>query len=113
MPEEIRFPLSFGSCPNCGSTRRVAEMVTNEEIEKGKISSTAKTSMFNMKSLICDPDRMSKLFVPQKAIVLLAAADICVDCGTLYATSVEKGEGVLDVERPQPIGPMPSFFGKG
>ena len=116
MTEELQFPFNFSSCPNCGSTRRIAETVTKEEISKGKIKEGSRTAMFVMKSVVHDPDKATKLLAPQKVIVLLAVADICADCGTMYAINVEKGEGVLDIERPQqpPFGgQMPSFFGKG
>ena len=84
--EELKFPVDFTSCPNCGSTRRIAEEVMNREKEKGKIGQEAKTFAFMQQSLIADP---RKPFIA--APILLTMYDICADCGTVYCVHAELG----------------------
>lgn len=89
MPEEkqgLKFPLDFNECPSCGSTKRVAETVLNQEKEAKRIGANARAAIHVARSMIADP-RMIGL----KAPVIIAFLDICAGCGTVYCVHAELG----------------------
>jgi len=86
MEEELKFPLEFNECPNCGSTRRVAGIIAEQEREKGKIGKDAQMALHQFTSIIADP-RMVTLQAP----AIIAYVDICADCGTLYCIHAQLG----------------------
>ena len=88
MLEELHFPIDFDKCPVCGSTRRVAEEIMKEEIEKGKIGEGIKAAVTIFQAIITDPRKL-QLSVP----VLITAIDVCADCGTVYCIHAEKRTG--------------------
>ena len=101
MPDEIKFPLNFNSCPNCGSTRRLADIVLNQEKEKGKVGKEAKASIQVFHAVIADP-RM----VTFEAPAIMAFMDICADCGTMYCVHAQLGKATRQVT---PRGDMRPF----
>lgn len=107
---EIKFPIDFTNCPNCGSERRIAESVTNEEIAKGSLKLGQKTPFIVSRAVIFDPT--VKLF-GKKALVLLGIFDVCADCGTVYCIHAEKGTGTVEPQIPPPTDRMPPGFGRG
>ena len=110
---ELQFPIDFTCCPNCGSERRVAETVTNEEIEKGNLKPEHKTPFIASRALIFDPSSM-KLVLGEKIVTALYGfIDICADCGTVYARHIEKGQAVVGIELMPPKGQVPPGFGRG
>jgi len=84
--EEVKFPIDFDSCPNCGSTRKLAEEVMRKEKDKGKVGEEAKPFAFFGQSLMADPRRP---FI--SAPILLTFYDVCADCGTVYCVHAELG----------------------
>jgi len=84
--EELKFPIDFDSCPNCGSTRRLAEEVMRKEKDKGKVGEDTKPFAFSGQSLMADP-RKTFLSAP----ILLTFYDVCADCGTVYCVHAELG----------------------
>jgi len=89
MPEEkqgLKFPLDFNECPSCGSTKRVAETVLNQEKEAKRISANARAAIHVAKSMIADPRIMGL-----KAPVIISFWDICADCGAVYCVHTELG----------------------
>lgn len=79
--EDIKFPLTFDKCPNCGSTRRVANEVLQKQKDEGKIAPGVNAFIARHQSLIVDP-RRTWLSAP----IITTFYDTCVDCGTLYCT---------------------------
>jgi len=78
---ELEFPLVFDQCPNCGSERRIVEILLEKEREQGRINKDAKATVMIQNTAIVDPTRAGMaLTIP----VLLTFYDICADCGTLY-----------------------------
>lgn len=77
--EKPEFPKEFNQCPNCGSTRRIANEVLQTEKDKEKIREQVKAFMFQTQCLIVD---QTKAWL--SAPMILAWYDVCVDCGTFY-----------------------------
>ncbi len=78
MVDEIRFPLNFTQCPNCGSERRVAGEVLETEKEKGKAKAEIISFLFQHQSVIAaSPHFLS-------APMVTTFYDACTDCGTVY-----------------------------
>lgn len=109
--EELQFPIEFDKCPVCGSTRRLVALVTDEEIEKGNIKKETKGKIpfLSGRAAIFDPTALKLISIPSHCPVLVGYFDICLECGTLYCTKIEKHIGHVQVERKPGIPP----FGKG
>ena len=108
---ELKFPIDFKECPNCGSNRRIAEIVTNEEIEKGNLKPGQRTPFIAAKALVFDPKTL-KIITPNKEVlILLGFFDACADCGTIYCLQATKNIGT--VEMGPSSGEMPPGFGRG
>lgn len=110
MEEELKFPLEFKECPNCGSTKRVFETVMNQERAKGKIGEDARGGTRTQVVIVAD---MRKAFLSAPALAI--TWDMCADCGHEYCVRID-----LTTATPQmrPQGPgMKGFgglpFGKG
>ena len=88
MEEEpqLKFPLEFKECPNCGSTRRVAGTIAEQEKQKGKLAKEVQACIQQLTCIITDP-RMIALQAP----VIIAFMDICADCGTYYCIRAQLG----------------------
>ena len=86
MIEELKFPLKFDSCPNCGSTKRIAGSVAEQEKEKGRIGKDAQGFIQKLSAIITDP-RIAALQAP----IVIAFMDICSDCGTYYCVLAQLG----------------------
>lgn len=53
--EGVKEPLDFTKCPVCGSTRRIANEVLKEQIEKGKMPQSSHAFLFSHQSVIAKP----------------------------------------------------------
>ena len=84
MSDEIQFPLDFDVCPNCGSTKRVANELVQVEKEHNLAPLGMKAWLWDHQTIIAD-----KKSPPVSAPVVAACFDVCVDCGTLYCVHVE------------------------
>ena len=101
----------FEKCPNCGSTRRLAEEVAVEQREKGMMGKGLKYGLHQLGGPILDPRRVNKMLVGTKIPTVTALLDVCLDCGTIYAVRLERGEVPLGavVAQPPPGQPPPGF----
>jgi len=111
---ELKFPINFKECPNCGSTRRIAEIVTNEEIEKGNLKPGQRTPFIVARTIVADPQKLKLIAltaIGREELVLMGFLDICADCGTVYCVQATKNIGTVGVG--QPSGEMPPGFGRG
>lgn len=108
-------PIKFDSCPNCGGTHRVVEEETNKAIARGELKLDAKIPAIVSRSLIFDPKLMPKISgVTKQVPAIFGFYDICVDCGTLYCISIEKGMATIEAKTQAPFGiEPPPFFGRG
>jgi len=87
MTDEIKFPLEFKACPNCGSERRLAGELIEQEKEKGKAGPDTVGALNVFSAIIADP-RRAILQAPG----VTAYTDMCLDCGTIYCVRVDGGK---------------------
>ncbi|MCK9435744.1 MAG: hypothetical protein M0Q12_00885 [Synergistaceae bacterium] len=99
MTEELKFPLEFKKCPVCGSERRVADILRDQEVEKKKINPHLLMAIQALNVAICDPTR-PVLSSP----VITAILDVCADCGCYYAKFVNVHDQVLQMKGGPPPG---------
>ena len=84
QPSELKFPLDFAKCPNCGSTQRLADSVMKAEVARGRPlgKSIAVAAVFQ--AAIGTPT-----LIGQQIPMLSVFADFCVNCGALYCVHAE------------------------
>jgi len=99
--QEVKFPIEFTACPNCGSTERMAGSILKKQQEEGKAGQDVKAVALTGKTIIADPRKIN-LAVP----VLLTFLDICTECGTVYCVRAELGKGSMSTQSP-PGGKLP------
>lgn len=87
--DEIQFPVSFNSCPNCGSTRRLVGDLLAKEAEKGRVPPGTKGCVLQQQTLIGDP-ATAMFGIP----VVRTFFDVCADCGTVYCIEAHLGKAV-------------------
>ena len=92
--EKLKFPMSFTKCPACGSEIRLVETAMKENLQPAQ-----KTTMHMFGVALTD--QVGAVILPTVP-VLMIFTDVCVDCGCLYVTHVEKMVG--RAQRPGPPG---------
>ncbi len=93
----------FDQCPNCGCSIRVYESAANQMILEGKEPADYRYVMQQFQSVIASPKHLESAPIGSKLPAITTQLDICQDCGTVYAISVEWEE----VEKRQaPIRPI-------
>lgn len=92
----------FDRCPACGSTRRLAGSVAEEQIEKGQMGTGWKYGLYRMGGPILDPKKVNQLLVGTRIPTVTALLDVCLDCGTVYAVRLERDETSLRAVMSQP-----------
>ena len=108
------YPVTFGMCPVCGSTDRIGELETQEEIKKGNLPEDARTAIMLSRTMLFNPKDNKVLLFRREVPVLMGIFDVCRNCGTLYCIQMDKGIGVVEPK----MGPghgenTPPFFGRG
>jgi hypothetical protein len=88
--------------------------VADEQIEKGVMGKGLKYGIFQMGGPILDPRKVTQMLVGTKIPTASALLDVCMDCGTIYAVRLERGEVSLGavVSQPPP-GQPPGFMPPG
>jgi len=101
----------FDKCPNCGSTKRLAGSVAEEQKEKGLMGEGLKFGLYQMAGPILDPRKVNQMLVGTMIPTISALVDACLDCGIIYAVRLERGEVPLTavVAQPPP-GPPPGML---
>lgn len=91
---------TFDKCPSCGSTKRVMETLVNESREKKLImeSDAVVPCAMQMGGFAMSPRSMPIIGAkfPGAAII----TDVCLDCGTVYATKIVRMDVVAGVGPP-------------
>lgn len=115
MNDKQQIIAEFDKCPVCGSTRRFAEEVAQEQKEKGLMGEGLKFGIYQMAGPILDPSKVNQMLVGTKIPTISALVDVCLDCGTIYAVRLERGEVPLRavVAQPPPGQPPPGFIPPG
>ncbi|MDP2727025.1 MAG: hypothetical protein Q8P59_05740 [Dehalococcoidia bacterium] len=113
--QPLTFPLKWDKCPSCGSNRRVADQVKEEEKAKGRVGADLHTALAVLTTLIIDPRNASRQLT---APVLITYLDACAACGALYCVHIDRQEQSLAVMAPgqpgrPPAGPGMDFLRKG
>jgi hypothetical protein len=104
----------FDKCPACGSTRRFAESVAAEQKEKGLMGQDLPVGVWEFAGPLFDPRMINKMLVGSKVPTIRVTIDACLDCGTIYAVRVERGEVPLRAVVAQPPkGQQPGFMPPG
>lgn len=117
--DELKFPMKFDKCPVCGSTKRIAETLRDEEAAKGKVP---KDCLMVVLQAVTPITEMKTIMLGLSIVPLLTCQiDICADCGTLYSIAVHKQDiptGELQkmmgiAPQPRPIPPLgPQIFNR-
>lgn len=113
MNDKLQVIAEFDKCPGmkdgkpCGSTRRFAGEVAEEQREKGLMGKGLKVGIFQMSGPIADPRKVNQMLVGTKVPIISALLDICMECGTLYAVRLERGDAPLSAIMAQPRGQPP------
>jgi len=103
--QELKFPLQFTKCPSCGSTRRIAGGVLEEQKQKGRVSEKANACLIPAQAIIADPTKIL-LTVP----IITAMIDACANCGALYCIFAQVQQAQVSAKAP-PAGPGLKGFG--
>ena len=87
--------LDIKQCPNCGSTRRLADEVLQQQIKEKKMPKESAAFIMPYKSVVAMGDRWLS------APCIFSFYDVCVECGTLYCTHAEV-QTVVQGGKPNP-----------
>jgi len=106
------YPKRFIQCPCCGSTEKIIETETNQEIEKGHIAKGKHIPVLVTEARVYDAQDNRLLVSRRRVPVMMGFYDVCCNCGCLYCVEMQKGEGMIEPNVPrQDVPPFP--FGKG
>ena len=89
---EEQIIAEFDKCPVCGSSKRFAEMVAEEQREKGLLGEGLKYGIYQVGGPILDPGKVGQMLVGAMVPAITALLDVCLDCGTVYAVRLERSE---------------------
>ena len=102
------FGKAFTNCPNCGSDQRFCEQLGKEVSDRG-LARPGWTFGYDSRSGVAqDLGKQTLILVGSTLPGYHITTDVCMECGTLYATRMQRGEGRLEA-KPQGKGPV---FGK-
>jgi len=79
--KELKFPKEFKKCPGCGSTKRIAQTVGDQEKSKGKIAKDTIIVIEQKGSLVYNPFSMIAVL---SAPLIISNYDVCAKCGMYY-----------------------------
>jgi len=103
----------FEKCPVCGSTRRFAGSIGDEQKGKGQMGQDLPVGVWEFAGPLFDPRLVSKFLVGSKVPTIRVTIDVCLDCGTIYAVRLERGEASLRAVVAQPPQGQPPGFPPG
>lgn len=104
-PGEHEILATFDKCPNCGSERRLMEELVKEQREQGKIQENTKPCLQMLSSIAAPPQALIAGLVGALHPVGIAITDACMDCGTVYAVQLLRGEAGQPARMPSAGGP--------
>ena len=101
MEEKQEFPKTFDKCPVCGSTRRLAGMIGEQEKAKHKLMANTPVFLNQLQTIVADQA------IPSSTVpVLITSLDVCADCGTLYCIRADVGTATVQA-KPSILGRQP------
>ncbi len=105
----------FKFCPNCHSKDRYIEKLVKEELEAKHILPGGVPSLTIIEGNVSDPRVLPSLPLGSTFPVYAVITDVCLNCGTIYATQIHQSEGEIkaniDLIVPGREGGLPKFPG--
>ena len=86
----LTFDKTFDKCPNCGCTETLAGIAAKEGKEEGVLDPDAVLGLAAINMQIFSPAREAVSAIGTKFPAIAAVMDLCLDCGTYYATYMMK-----------------------
>ena len=84
------FNRTFDTCPNCGSDLRFLEQLGIELKERGLAREELKVCYESKQGVVIDQAKSIMLPIGVKLPGYVITTDICMDCGTVYATGIRR-----------------------
>ena len=111
---EESFSRDFTKCPSCGSENKFLGQLGEEMVER-KLARPDWRFYYDVRSgPVIDPAKAAALPVGITVPGFVITTDICMSCGCIYATHIERATVKSHmVQAPKPNRPLPPFFGKG
>lgn len=108
---------SFDKCPVCGSERRLMGELVKEQKEKGKMPEDTQACLQLLSAAAFSPMSAATTLIGEKVPTGTAILDACLDCGTVYAVQLLRGEVRLQIQQMpmqgQQMGPGMGFPNMG
>jgi len=87
--------ITFDTCPNCGSRRRLADELAKDVKARGLMNKDLQSCSFLLKGIVQDMTTKAIIPIGVGVPAYIAYLDICMDCGTVYSFRIEIGEAKL------------------
>ncbi|KKM02249.1 hypothetical protein LCGC14_1786370 [marine sediment metagenome] len=95
------FKKDFNECPVCKSKDRFFEQL-GKELRDRKIARPEWTFCYEAKNgVVSDPTKVASLLVGSKLPAFVIKTDVCMECGTMYAIHLSRGEATVGVTQAQ------------
>ena len=102
------FKQEYKQCPHCGSEERFFEQLGQELKDTGLARPEWNAAYSNQSGFIMDKTRVVILPVGISIPGFHIATDVCMKCGTIYATKLQRLEGQTELK---PLNPNQPRFG--
>lgn len=100
----------FNQCPVCGSKKRFLESLVTKIKEQGYARAEWRMGYDFRQGIVIDQAREAIIPLGAKLPTYRIFTDICMDCGTIYATSIESGTATKQIVPPKLIKPGDQGF---
>lgn len=100
----------FDRCPNCGSKKRFLESLTEELKKQGYAREDWKMGYDFRQGVVIDQTKEAMIPLGAKLPTYRIFTDICMDCGTIYTTSIESGTVTKQIVPPKLVKPGDQGF---
>lgn len=104
-----KFPKKFDSCPNCGSKRRLTEFIIEQQVKDGK-TVHAMARFQPLSAMIMVDPKFQLILTSSKVKSPASDIDVCIDCGTIYATAINIVDVQMNAAPKGPGGQVPPGF---
>ena len=101
------FSVLFAKCPNCGCKERFFEELGKDAIANGTASPEFHFAMEASNGPVIDPKQ--PLHIGDKPLGFAFETDVCIKCGTVYATKLQRLE--VEVKKKPPSIILPGMDG--
>ncbi len=105
---EDNFRKTFDVCPNCGSDQRFCEQLAQEVKDKGLGRPEWTLYFDNRSGGVFDQNRAILLPIGSKIPAYQITTDICMECGTIYASEIIKLQATIQRGNIPPLTHNPS-----